>query len=48
MEELLSTTIFNLWGTPIQVQARNAEHQKWLLDVNHKSTTPSSLTLEFS
>lgn len=40
MTELLLTTVYNLNGVPMQIQAENAEHQKWLIAVNHKSTTP--------
>ena len=48
MAELLLTTVYNLHGTPIQIQAKDADHQAWLLDVNHKTTTPSHLIQEFS
>jgi hypothetical protein len=47
MHELLSTTVYTLWGVPIRIQARDATHQAWLITINHKSATPSSLTLEF-
>ncbi len=48
MAELLLTTVYNLYGTPIQIQAKDAEHQAWLIEVNHKIGTPSPLTLEFT
>ena len=47
MHELLETTVYTLYGSPITLQATDADHQKWLIEVNHKSTTPSSLTQEF-
>lgn len=40
MRELLLTTVYNLNGVPMQIQAKDANHQKWLIAVNHKSTTP--------
>ena len=43
MAELLLTTVYNLHGTAITLQAQNAKHQAWLISVNHKSTTPSDL-----
>ena len=48
MAELLLTTVYNLHGTPITLQAKDADHQAWLIDVNHKTTTPSHLIQEFS
>jgi carbamoylphosphate synthase large subunit len=40
MRELLLTTVYNLNGVPMQIQAKNAEHKAWLIKVNHSSTTP--------
>jgi hypothetical protein len=43
MAELLLTTVYNLHGTAITLQAKNATHQKWLVSVNYSSSTPSDL-----
>ncbi len=40
MQELLLTTVYNLYGVPMQIQAKDAEHKAWLIEVNHTSTTP--------
>lgn len=40
MRELLLTTVYNLYGVPMQIQAKDAEHKAWLIKVNHASTTP--------
>lgn len=48
MHELLATVVFTIWGKAITLQAKDAVHQAWLLDVNHKTTTPSHLIQEFS
>ena len=48
MAELLATTVYTLHGSPITLQAKDADHQKWLIAVNHKSTTPAQLTQEFT
>jgi carbamoylphosphate synthase large subunit len=40
MQELLLTTVYNLNGVPMQVQAKDAQHKAWLIKVNHNSTTP--------
>lgn len=40
MAELLLTTVYNLNGVPMQIQARDAQHKAWLIKVNHSSTTP--------
>ena len=44
MAELLLTTVYNLNGVPMQIQAKDAQHQKWLIEVNHKTSTPVTLT----
>ena len=44
MQELLLTTVYNLYGVPMQIQAKDAQHQKWLIKVNHKTSTPVTLT----
>jgi spore cortex formation protein SpoVR/YcgB (stage V sporulation) len=48
MAELLLTTVYTLWGVPITLQANDAKHKAWLIEVNHKSTTPAQLTQELS
>jgi hypothetical protein len=48
MRELLKATVYTLWGKAITLQATDAEHQKCLIKVNHKSTTPAQLTQELS
>lgn len=35
MTELLLTTVYNLNGVPMQIQAKDAPHQAWLIRVNH-------------
>jgi hypothetical protein len=40
MAELLLTTVYNLYGVPMQIQAKDAQHKAWLIKVNHNSTTP--------
>ncbi len=40
MAELLLTTVYNLNGVPMQIQAKDAKHKAWLIEVNHTSTTP--------
>ena len=44
MAELLLTTVYNLNGVPMQIRAKDAKHQKWLIEVNHKTSTPVTLT----
>ena len=48
MRELLLTEVFTIWGVPMLIQANDAKHKAWLIEVNHKSSTPSHLTMEFS
>jgi hypothetical protein len=48
MAELLVTVVYTLHGTAITLQAKDAEHQAWLIEVNHKSSTPAQLTQELS
>jgi hypothetical protein len=48
MRELLKTTVYTLWGKAITLQAQKAKHQAWLICVNHKSSRPSSLTLDMN
>jgi hypothetical protein len=43
MAELLLTTVYNLHGTAITLQAKDADHQKWLISVNHTTTTPVNM-----
>lgn len=43
MDELLLTTVYTLAGKPMQIQAKDAHHQAWLIRVNHNSTTPVPL-----
>ena len=40
MAELLLTTVYNLNGLPMQIQAKNAQHKAWLIKVNHNSPIP--------
>lgn len=40
MAELLLTTVYNLNGVPMQIQAKDAKHKAWLIKVNHNSCTP--------
>ena len=40
MQELLLTTVYNLYGVPMQIQASDARHQAWLIEHNHTNTTP--------
>jgi hypothetical protein len=47
-ELLLETTVYTLWGKAITLNATDVEHQKWLIEINHKSSTPSHLTTELS
>ena len=47
MRELLKTTVYTLWGKAITLQANDAKHKAWLIEVNHKSSTPSKITQEF-
>jgi carbamoylphosphate synthase large subunit len=44
MRELLLTTVYNLYGVPMQIQAKDAQHKAWLIKVNHKTSTPVTLT----
>ena len=44
MAELLLTTVNNLNGVPMQIQARDAQHKAWLIKVNHTNTTPVIIT----
>jgi hypothetical protein len=48
MRELLKATVYTLWGKAITLQANDAKHKAWLIEVNHKSTTPAQLTQELS
>jgi hypothetical protein len=48
MRELLKATVYTLWGKAITLQANDAKHKAWLIEVNHKSSTPSHLTTELS
>ena len=43
MAELLLTTVYTLHGTPITLQAKDADHQAWLIKVNHKSDIPVNM-----
>ncbi len=43
MHELLATVVFTIWGKAITLQAQNAEHQAWLIKVNHKSDIPVNM-----
>ena len=36
MSELLLTTVYNPNGVPIQIQARDAQHQAWLIRANQR------------
>ena len=40
MAELLLTTVYNLNGVPMQIQAKDAQHKAWLIKVNHNSPIP--------
>jgi hypothetical protein len=40
MAELLLTTVYNLNGAPMQIQAKDAAHKAWLIKVNHNSPIP--------
>ena len=40
MAELLLTTVYNLNGVPMQIQAKDAKHKAWLIKVNHNSPIP--------
>lgn len=44
MAELLLTTVYNLNGVPMQIQAKDAKHKAWLIKVNHTNTTPAEIT----
>lgn len=46
MQELLLTTVYNLNGVPMQIQAKDAQYKAWLIKVNHKSTTPVEFEYE--
>jgi hypothetical protein len=43
MAELLLTTVYNLYGVPMQIQAKDAQHKAWLIKVNHNSPIPVEL-----
>lgn len=45
MVELLLTTVYNLNGVPMQIQAKDAKHKAWLIARNHNSPIPV-LTLD--
>lgn len=34
MTELLLTTVYNLNGVPMQIQAKDAQHKAWLIEHN--------------
>lgn len=40
MRELLLTIVYNLYGVPMQIQAKDAKHKIWLIKVNHNSPIP--------
>ena len=42
MAELLLTTVYNLNGVPMQIQAKDIAHKAWLIRVNHNSPIPIS------
>ena len=42
MAELLLTVVYTPAGGRMVLQAENAEHQKWLIAVNHNSPVPAA------
>lgn len=37
MAELLLTTVYNLYGVPMQIQAKDAKHKAWLIKMNNNT-----------
>ena len=40
MDALLMTVVYTLSGTRMELKARDAEHQAWLIAHNHNSSIP--------
>lgn len=40
MRELLLTTVYTPAGGKVVIEAKDARHQAWLIERNHKSATP--------